>query len=202
MNVDRLLTLKLGLLNSRSIGSFSKRLSLINFAHSHNFDLLCLTETWLDSSMKDNFFISSNYIVGGRTDRKNGSHGGTAIIKRNGISLNAISVKTDFCFSAVLNLGFPALIVNLHNPPKNSPYRVSPLDSKLFLESFLRRFEGTKTLIMGDFNQPDFEAESYHTGDVSFCSLIDFLIEQKYHQIVDRPTHNSNHMLDLIWSNF
>ena len=55
---------------------------------------------------------------------------------------------------------------------------------------------------MGDFNQPDFEAESYHTGDVSFCSLIDFLLEQNFHQIVDRPTHNSNHMLDLIWCNF
>ena len=54
---------------------------------------------------------------------------------------------------------------------------------------------------MGDFNQPGFEVESYHTGDVSFCSLIDFLLEQNFHQIVDRPIHNSNHMLDLIWSN-
>ena len=97
--------------------------------------------------------------------------------------------------------GFPLLIVNLYNPPKNSPYRVNPLDIKLFLDSILRRFEGTKTL-MGDFNQPDFEAESYHTGDVSFCSLTDFLLEHNFHQIVDRPTHNSNHMLDLIWSNF
>ena len=171
-------------------------------AHSQNFDLLCLTETWLDSSLKDNLFISSDYIVGSRADRKNGSHGGTAIIRRNGISLNAISVKTDFCCSAVLNLGFPLLIVNLYNPPKKSPYRVNPIDIKLFLESLLRRFEGTKAHIMGDFNQPDFEAESYHTGDVSFCSLIDFLLEQNFHQIVDRPTHSSNHMLDLIWSDF
>ena len=68
--------------------------------------------------MKDNLFVSSDYIVGSRTDRKNGSHGGTAIIRRNGISLNAISVKTDFCCSAVLNLGFPLLIVNLYNPLK------------------------------------------------------------------------------------
>ena len=120
--------MKLGLLISRSIASFSKRLSLINFAHSQNFDLLCLTETWLHSSLKDNLFVSSDYIVGSRTDRKNGSHGGTAIIRRNGISLNALSVKTDFCCSAVLNLGFPLLIVNLYNPPKNSPYRGNPLD--------------------------------------------------------------------------
>ena len=132
-------------------------------------------------------FFSSDFIVGSRTDQKNGGHEGTAIIRRNGISLNAISVKTDFCCSAVLNLGFPLLIVNLYNPPKNSPYRVNALDIKLFLESLLRWFEGTKTLIMGDFNQPDFEAESYHTGDVSFCSLIDFLLEQTFHQIVDRP---------------
>ena len=202
MRVDWLLTLKLGLLNSRSIASFSKRLFLINFALSQNFDLLCLTETWLDSSLKDNLFISSDYIVGSRTDRKNGSHGGTASIRRNGISLNAISVKPNFCCSAVLNLGFPLLIVNLYNPPKNSPYRINPLDIKLFLESPLRRFEGTKALVTGDFNQPDFEAESYHTVDVSFCSLLDFLQEQNFHQMVDRSTHNINHMLDLIWPNF
>ena len=104
-------------------------------------------------------FFSSDYIVGSRTDRKDGSNGCTATIRRNGISLDAISVKTDFCCSAALNLGFPLLIVNLYNPPKSSRYRVNPLDIKLFLESLLRRFEGTKTLIMGDFNQPDFEAE-------------------------------------------
>ena len=202
VSVDWLFTLKLGLLNSRSIASFSQRLSLINFAHSQKIDLLCLTETWSDSSLKDNFFISSNYIVGSRTDRKNGSQGVTSIIRRNGISLNAISVKTGFCCSAVLNLGFPLLIVNSYNPPNNSPYRVNPLDIKLFLESLLRRFEGKKTLIMGDFNQLDFEAESYHTGDVSFCSLIDFVLEQNFHQIVDRPNHNGNHMLELIWSDF
>ena len=199
VSVDWLLTLKLALLNYRSIASFSKRLFLINIAHSQNFDLLCLTKTWLDSSMEDNLLVSSDYIAG---SRKNGSHGDAAFIRRNRISLNAISVKTDFCCSAVLNLGFPLLIVNLYNPPKNRLYRVNPLDIKLLLEYVLRRFEGTKTLIMGDFNQPDFEAESYHTGDVSFCSLIDFLLEQNFHQIVDRPTHNSNHMLDLIWSNF
>ena len=156
----------------------------------------------MDSSLKDNLFVSSDYVVGSRTDRKNGSHGGTAIIRRTGISLNATSVKSDVCCSAVLILGFPLLIVNLYNPPKNSPYRVNPLDIKLFLESLLRKFEGTKTLIMGDFNQPDFEAESYHTGDVSFCSLIEFLLEQNFHQIVDRPTHEGNHIFDLIWSNF
>ena len=173
-----------------------------NFVLSQNFVLLCLTETWLDSSLKDNLFISSDYIVGSHTDRKNGSHGGTANIRRTGFSLNAISVKTDFCCSAVLKVGFPLLIVTLHNPPENSSYRVNPLDFKLFLDFLLRRFEGTKTLIMGDFSQPDFEAESYHTGDVSFCSLFDFLLEQKFHQIVNRPTHKSNHMLDLICSNF
>ena len=139
-----------------------------------------------------------------RTKRsfQNGSHGGTAIIRRNGIFLNDISVKTDFSCSAVPILGFPLLIVNLYNPPKNSPYRVNPPDIKLILECVLRKFEGTKTLFMGDFNQPDFEAESYHTGDVSFCSLIEFLVEQNFNQMVDRPTQNSNHMLDLIWSNF
>ena len=194
--------MKLGLVDSRNIASFSKRLSLINFAHSQNFDLLCLTETWLDSSLKDNLLISSDYIVGSLTERKNGSHRSTAIIRRNGISLNAISIKTDFCCSAVLNLGFLLLIVNFYNPPKNSPYRVNPLDNKLFSESLLHRFEGTKSLIMGDFNQPDFEAEPYHTADVSFCSLLDFLLEQNFHQIVDRPTHNSNHIFDLVWFNF
>ena len=194
--------MKLGLLNSRSIASFSKRLSLITFAHSHNFDSSCLTETCSDNSLNVNLFISSEYIVGSRTDRKSGSHGGTAIIRRNGISLNAISVKTDFCCSAVINLGFPLLIVIFYNPSKISPYRVNPLDIKRFLESLLRSFERTKTLIMGDSNQPDFEAESYHTRDVSFCSLIDFLLEQNFHLIVDRLSHNSNHMLDLIWSFF
>ena len=202
VSVDWLLTLKLGLLNSRRVASFSKRLSPITFAHSQNFDYSCLTETCLDNSLKDNQIISSEYIVGSRTDRKSGSHGGTAIIRRNGISLNAISVKTDFCCSAVLILGFPLLIVNLYNPSKISPYRVNPLDIKMFLESLLRSFERTKTLIMGDSNQPDFETESYHTRDVSFCSLIDFLLEQNFHQIVDRLTHNRNHMLDLIWSIF
>ena len=166
--------LETGSVNSTSIASFSKRLSLINFAHSQNFDLLCLTETWLDSSLKDNLFISSDYIVGSRTDRKNGSHRGTGIIRKNGISLDAISVKTDFFCSIVLNLVCPLLIVNLYNSPKNSPYRVNPIDIKLFLDFLLRRFEGTKTLIMGDFNQPDFEAESYHKGDVSFCFSMTF----------------------------
>ena len=198
MNVDWLSALKLGLLNFRIIGSFSGRLSPINFAHSQSFDFFCITETWLHSSMNDNLFISSDYIVGNRTDRENGSHGGRVNIERNGISLNAISVKTEFCCSAVLNLVFPLVIVNLYNPPKNSSYRVNPPGNKLFLESHFRKFEGTKKLIMGDFNQPKFEAKSYHTCDVSFCSRIDFLLEQNFQQIVGRPTHKSNHLHDLI----
>ena len=36
----------------------------------------------------------------------------------------------------------------------------------------------------------------------SFCSLIDFLLEQIFHQIVSCPTHKSKYLLDLIWSNF
>ena len=174
----------------------------MNLAYSQQLDILCLNETWLDSSCTSNLFATNEYTMKCRKDRKSGIHGGTAIINRNSIPITPIKLKHDFCCAAVLQIGFPLLIICIYNPPKNSCYRIEPKNTLLLLKSLSGKFKTHKTLILGDFNQPETDWSSYTSGDLAFNEIIEYLLENNFQQFVNVPTHKSLNTLDLVWKNF
>ena len=92
-------------------------------------------ETWFDSRVDHTcVFISNFYSVVSRIDRCNGSHRGVVIGMKTEINVHSETIQAkstvDFTTSALFcNLEQAIIVINVYNPPHDSPYR---LDVKLF----------------------------------------------------------------------
>ena len=71
-------------------------------------DLLCLCETWLDSD-ESNILPSCGYTVVSECARKQGQHGGVAILIKNSIPVTVIN-STNYLYD------FPCACVVISDP--------------------------------------------------------------------------------------
>ena len=72
----------------------------------------------------------------------------------------------------------------------------------LLLKSLSGKFKTHKTVILGDFNQPETDWSSYTSRDLAFNEIIEYLLENNFQQFVNVPTHKSLNTLDLVWKIF
>ena len=56
-------------------------------------------------------------------------------------------------------------------------------------------------LLIGDFNTPDIEWDTYSCACSNSELLCDFVVDQNLIQFIDKPTHLHNNILDLIIAN-
>ena len=190
-----------------------RRLRLSKLLAIINPTLICLTETWLDSSVENkSLFSNLPYNVISRSDRPKGQHGGVLIA-----ASSAYITKTDvlfeisgsyFCSCLFQSDSWYLGVILFYLPGRTSDFHVDYSVVILDLKRILTEIEriipsachSVEVLVLGDFN---FRKACWDTGSSTLSdeqSLIDFLcVETSLVQIIDSPTHKSGNILDLAY---
>ena len=157
-----------------------------------NVDLICITETWLQSHIHNNIVSVPGYSIE-RRDRSNGQHGGVCIYIRNSIKYQVLHDMMNTEIEALwvklrtscLPRGISCIILcNLYHPPSgNDQQAINYLYESL--TTIEANFPSCGIILLGDFNK-----------------LITSRLTNgfKLYQIVKFPTRGQN-LLDLIFTN-
>ena len=167
----------------------------------NDIDLLGINETWLDPGdvhkhvTKDIKPTGYNFVHTPRVGRG----GGNAIVFKNSFDLklqSSLDFKSfEYMECLLKSNGSWLRIVVVYRPPPSSQNKLTAGD---FFEEFPILLEKLATasgelIMIGDFN---FHVESGDSRDA--LKFLDILDNFGLKQHVDRPTHKSNHTLDLV----
>ena len=94
-----------------------------------NPDMVCLTETWLNSIIENQeVLFSQSYSIQSRSDNKLGPHGGVLIAHRNTLwcKVEVLRTNSDFiCYCLYIFKEVTIVIITIYNPPADSKCRLS-----------------------------------------------------------------------------
>uniref|UniRef100_UPI0035900AD0 uncharacterized protein n=1 Tax=Myxine glutinosa TaxID=7769 RepID=UPI0035900AD0 len=185
--------IKLTLFNTRSLNN--KCLILNEYILDNKLDFLCLTETWqqpLDYYTL-NLTTPNGYSYVNKP-RSEGRGGGIAVIHRQDIKTNLISISSAPSFEHLalkLSGHTQSVMAVVYRPPKPHPSFLS--DFSYFLTQLCSL--SPSILLLGDFNIHMDSTDSTITTDFT-----DLLTCFNLTQHVDFPTHIRGHILDLVCS--
>uniref|UniRef100_UPI00358FE46C uncharacterized protein n=1 Tax=Myxine glutinosa TaxID=7769 RepID=UPI00358FE46C len=185
--------IKLTLFNTRSLNN--KCLILNEYILDNKLDFLCLTETWqqpLDYYTL-NLTTPSGYSYVNKP-RSEGRGGGIAVIHRQDIKTNLISISSAPSFEHLalkLSGHTQSVMAVVYRPPK--PHLSFLSDFSYFLTQLCSL--SPSILLLGDFNIHMDSTDSTITTDFT-----DLLTCFNLTQHVDFPTHIRGHILDLVCS--
>ena len=163
--------------------------------YSKNYDVLCVTETWLSSTITNNEILPSTYTIY-RNDRIN--RGGGVLIAVKHSLTSQLHHLSDTIELIAVNLGVrpKLLLVCLYIPPNSSmEYQQEALAYISNLQN------NTNTLILGDFNAPDIDWPTQTAGSPFSRDLCNTLYQFNFMQLVSSATHRAGNILDLVLTN-
>ena len=196
---------KLFLVNARDLRNFSSCTKVTRLLAASCPDLLAVTETWFTDAAGDQDARSvfpRGYLTVQKPRNlvlmKNNSGGGSALFHKNSVKVTVLSEFPEFLSFECLDLSVvikatKVRLIVIYRPPDKSRAQ--------FIEEFSSLLESTvsvssKLLITGDFNlhvdAPNTDAYANH-----FLTLIESF---GFQQHVNQPTHNGDHILDLVLS--
>ena len=197
--------------------SLERRLKFVNMLYKWNCDIICLTETWLTSTVESSFvFPYADYTVLARSDRKNGEHGGSLIAIKGSIP-STFHIQPVVCESPV---GCAVLLVSaslliciavIYNPPASSHFRLSVISISEFLETAHIAFKSecakrgslhdSYFLVSGDMNLPNIDWYSCYSSSSYDANLLSLFHDYDLEQHIFEPTHCSGSILDILLLN-
>ena len=194
VNVSNPPSLKCIVMNVRSI--CAKKLDLFAYLAAYPYDIVAITETFLDSSIEDVEFAPHSYSVFRRDRNRHG--GGVMMLVRDHIPVTRrLDLETD-CEILWLQLaarGCEAFLFGVYyRPPGNSVEALEHLSNLCSCNLPL--------VICGDFNVPNIDwstvapISSTRPAEI-LCGIV---ADNSLTQLVDSPTRGDN-ILDLILSN-
>ena len=186
----------------QNIRSIVNKLSLFqSYVYSSNFDVICLTETWLTESVFDQEILPTNYNIF-RKDRSTRG-GGVLIATKSSIPVSVVH-------SDPLNNALEILTVrlNLSKPVTLSCVYISPNPSDSYMYDLISNLTqviqsnpSTDIIITGDFNLPEINWDNLSTTSTTSSTFCDFVFDNSLTQLIDQPTHVRSNILDLVLSN-
>ena len=159
-----------------------------------NPDVIGITETWLHEDILDREIQIPDYNII-RRDRKDGRKGGGVLLMvKHGITVEELDSSNEV-ESVWCKIGKQTNNIHLglcYRPPNS----ITEYSNSLLGE--IQHFTTKKSVVMGDFNYPDIDWETYSGTKVSedFRNLV---LDKFLNQHVDHATRGDN-ILDLILS--
>ena len=195
-------------LNIISAHNFIKLSLLRAYISVHNFDILCLSETYLDSTISSN---DSNLIIPGyelyRADHpSNVKRGGICIYYKNLLPLKVTNIQyLQGCINFEMKIGDKLCnFVALYRSPSQSQDEFEKFAKNLELNlDTISANNPFLTVVLGDFNA---KSNFWYKNDktTNEGSKIDGIASQfGLHQLINEPTHltrNGSSCIDLIFT--
>ena len=177
--------------------------------------LIFLTETWLSESISDSeILLGSNFNVVARSDRSKWEHGGVLIAASHSIQTQIIDVKLpQYPFSVACGLldSIPSFFILIYKPPVGYPCHLNIEWLTDCLNEYLAKikclvsnYSPTTTVniyVLGDFNHPGINWETFTSINSREVEFLDLLDELNLNQFVSGSTHKGHNTLDLIFFN-
>ena len=145
----------------QSLLDFRRQQIFANEIAKKNYDVLCLTETWLTSDVPDNAFFLTGYTIhrtDGRTENHNSKHGGVLIAVKDIPHYRLKNTTHSESVSIALKTPTESLVICcMYNPPKSSPYRApaSQIHENLEeIEKQMKQRDNYTLIVSGDLNLP------------------------------------------------
>lgn len=171
------------------------------------YDIICISETWLNSNISDEDVKISNYKVY-RKDRSDDSgYGGVAIyVADHLLSERRVEIEVtgvEFVCIEVKNNGKSILVGTCYRPPSNLSHI-----RKTFIDDFKNVIENMKMrnsdfmMITGDFNDRCSSWFDNHTSSELGLNLFNLANVYNLSQLIYEPTRytdNNAYILDLIF---
>lgn len=161
---------------------------------SGDFDIIGVSETWLNEKIPTSLLIKSYPYSAFRKDRSEGRGGGVALFFKKTLTMNNLKLPDEFWDTEIIvcdifdKFQSKTRIILCYRPPNISE------EDDVKLSNCLKWAINTqcKTVIIGDFNLPNI---NYFRADQIIQKT---LLDTGFKQIVDKPTRDEN-ILDLIF---
>ncbi|MCG8046167.1 MAG: reverse transcriptase domain-containing protein [Candidatus Thiodiazotropha endolucinida] len=176
-----------------NVQSLANKLDLIESEFRH-FDVICISETWLDDRTSDEDIRIDNFKLF-RRDRPGDHHGGICVYIRSNVyskRRDDLELPNIECIWIEVSISNKKQLIGTFYRPPNSPNAV--LSS--FEDSIGLAFDSNiqNILLTGDFNLDTLKETSYR-------KIIDLCRQFNLEQLINEPTHfteNSSSVIDLI----
>ncbi len=180
--------------NARSIAT--KQAELKDFVSTHDCDIVCITETWLDNNIRFNAFGNKYNVF--RQDRKDSRGGGVLLATKCHLQaklVNSFSVNNCECVlvDVLVKKSIYMRYAVVYRPPNTSRENSIALYDKLFTHLGKCKY----FTILGDCNHPDINWEDLTCTSEMGREFLTFCYKIGATQLVDFPTRLNN-MIDLI----
>ena len=161
--------------------------------YSSEFNVFCVTETWLSDYIYDCEILPSDFVLY-RKDRPSRGGGVLVAVSKSIYSSHISSPSNLEIVSVMLGQDLEFILCSVYVPPNSSEAYLSSLLS--YLTHLVTSYK--RCIFVGDFNFPDIDWFSL-TGccplSNSFC---EFIFDSNLTQHVMEPTHVKGNILDLI----
>ena len=170
-----------------------RRFSSANCLVNNNYDIFCLSKTWLVDEVPNDALFLNNYKVihSDRNSREEKTkHGGVLIgIRKNGFSFLVVDSKQDECvFIIIETKNFSFILCCLYNAPKESKNRWSILCFQKLCRYLQKKQTDQKcdfTMITGDINFSNTDWKTMHSEDNHQSNILGLLFENSFEQIME-----------------
>ena len=171
-------------------------------------DIIAGSETWLNPDIYNTEILSNNYEIF-RKDRSD-SHGGVLLAIKSNLVVeeiktkpnNNIEVEAVYCKISLPN-STPLIIGSVYRPPNSTIEYMTDMCNEL--SNIKKQYKNAVIWIMGDFNLPDINWNSYTIDKHQYSKEINELFintiqSLNLEQVTKQPTRNHN-ILDLFLTN-
>jgi hypothetical protein len=167
------------------------------------YELVCITETWLNDQISDQLVVANNNYVIYRCDRSVKGGGGCAIIVNNSLCSRQVSFPSDFIFNdfqcicvELENKSGKIAICCIYNPPGCKIECITAL-CRVF-DYICSKY--VHICVVGDFNLPRLalDLNSGNWVNTKYKCIGDVVTQYGLQQLVKSPTRFDN-VLDLLF---